>query len=293
MQPPKLCYPNWTLPTATVTPTITGASWIDLANLQGEVPSEMARYPGVNPANTKLLIDLGTLRNVSVVAIPLHNGGNGDKARIRVATDAGLTNIVLDTGWQEFYGEMYPYGTLPWGSPQWLDGRMSPEQIAALAADAPPVWFYVSPTEVIGRYLDVQFDFSNNASGVVDTGQIVASPAFSPANTFSYGAKPPYYRDPSTARRSKGGARFVDKARRYRVAQMQFELLSGIEVWGPLFEMCRDYGTTKPFLYIHDSDAEPAIRAMQTFMAVAEKMGEPVYKNYRLYSMAAELSEVF
>lgn len=285
----KFCYPNWTQPTATVTPTITGADWLNLSNLQGEVLSETARYPGVTPANTKLLIDLGELRNLSVLAIPVHNAGLGDLARIRVATDAGLTNIVWDTGWKEFFGEMYPYGALPWGRTEWLDGRYTAEQAAGLM----PIWSVVAEVEVIGRYLDVQFDFSANASGVVDVGHIVAAPALSPKYNVSYGVKPPYYRDASSARRSKGGVRFADQARRYRVTQMQLDWLDGTEAYGQFFDMCRDYGTTKPFLFIYNSGAGAAELVKHTMMATAEKIGEPTHPHFDAYSMTVELSEAF
>ena len=285
----KFCYPNWTLATPTVTPTITGAGWLDLANLQGEVLSETARYPGVTPANTKLLIDLGTLRNLSVLAIPIHNAGLLDTARIRVATDAGLTNIVLDTGWQEFFGEMYPYGSLPWGRVEWTDGRYNAEQ----AAGKTPTWVFVSPVEVIGRYLDVQLDFSNNASGVVDIGQIVASPALTPKYNISYGVNPPYYKDPSQANRSKGGVRFADKYRPYRTTQMRLDWLDESEAYGQFFDMARDYGITKPFLFIYDASAARSILTKHTMMATAEKIGEPTHPHFGVYSMTIELSEAF
>lgn len=289
MANPLFCYPNWTLPTATITPTITGAAWIDLTNLQGDVLSETTRYPGVNPANTKLLIDLGATRNISTLAIPVHNAGLVDKARIRVATDLALTNIVLDTGWKEFFGEMYPYGSLPWGRTEWLDGRMTAEQ----AVGQMPPWIYISPVEVLGRYIDVQLDFSTNAAGVVDIGQVVASPAFSPRYNASYGLRPPYYRDPSQGSRSKGGVRFVDKNRPYRVASMQLDWLSEAEAFGNFYDMVRDYGVRKPFLYIHDPSAIGALLVKQAMMATAEKIGEATHARFANYSMTIELSEAF
>lgn len=289
MENAKFCYPNWTLPTATITPTITGVGWIDLANLQGDVLSETARYPGVTLANTKLLIDMGTTRNISTLAIPVHNAGLLDKARIRVATDLALTNITLDTNWKEFFGEAYPFGALPWGRVEWIDGRLTVEQ----AAGQMPPWVYFSPVEVLGRYLDVQFDFTNNASGVVDVGQIVASAALTPRYNVSYGVKPPFYRDPSQSSRSKGGVRFTDKCRPYRVTQMQLDCLGENEAYGQFFDMVRDYGVTKPFLFIYNAAAPAAILPKITMMATAEKIGEPTLTRLGNYSMTIELAEAF
>lgn len=285
----KFCYPNWTLPSTVYTPTASGTGWIDLPNLTGEVLSEMARYPGVTPADTKLVIDLKTPRNIRVLAIPLHNAWVGDTARIRVCTDAGLTDCVLDTGWQEFFGEIYPYGSLEYGRVEWLDGRATPEQ----AAGQMPPWLHIAPGDVLGLYLDVQFDFTNNPNGCVDVGQIVAAPAVSPVYNISYGVKPPYYRDPSTKKRSKGGVQFADRQKSFRVTQMQLDWLGQQEAYGAFYEMVREYGITKPFFFIYDADAPAAILPKQCMMASAEKIGEPSHPHFGSYSMTIELSEAF
>src|SRR5207237_6916372 len=138
---------------------------------------------------------------VSVLALPFHNAQLGDKARMRVATDAALTDIVLDSGWKDFFGEVYPYGTLLWGRSEWMDGHLSAED----AAGKMPPWMHVVSDDVFGRYVDVQLDFSGNTDGFVDVGQIIVSSAVTPIVNMSWGVKPPFYKDPSTKKRAKGG----------------------------------------------------------------------------------------
>lgn len=283
------CSPNWVLPTATVTPTITGAGWLDLGNLQGEVLSETARYPGVTPADTKFVVDLGTLRNAQVFALPVHNAGLLDTARVRMATDSGFTNVVADSTAKEFFGEVYQYGSLPWGNVSWMDGRLPAE----LAAGQMPIWWYIAPAEVIGRYVEWAFDFSTNAAGVVDIGQPIVSPALTPAYNVSYGVKQPYPVDPSQGNRSKGGVRFVDHKRPYRVAEMQLDFLSEAETYGLFYDMAKDYGVTKPFLFIYDSEASSAILPRQMMMCTAEQIGPPSHPGFGRYSMAIKLTEAF
>lgn len=289
MANPKFCYPNWTLPTSVHTPAATGAGWIDLSNLQGEVLSEMARYPGVDPANTRLVIDMGTTRNIDMLALPFHNAWLGDMARIKVCTDALLTDVVLDTGWKEFFGEVYPYGSLPWGHSSWIDGRLTEEEAVGLT----PPWMHTAPATVLGRYLDIYLDFSANPAGYVDLGQVVASPLITPTWGATYGLKPPFYRDPSTKRRSKGGVQFSDPQRLYRVVRMALNHLSKNEAYGSFYEMVRQYGVTKPFFYIHDSDAPAAILPKQCFMVTAEAIGDLTHKSTLEYSLEVELSEAF
>jgi hypothetical protein len=286
----KFCYPNWTLPTSVYTPAATGAGWLDLDKLQGEVLSEMARYPGVDPVNTRLVYDLGTLRNIDVLALPFHNAWIGDTARIKVCTDALLTDVVLDSGWREFFGEVYPYGSLPWGHPSWIDGRLKAEEAAQ---SDPPPWMCIAPSTVLGRYLDIYLDFSDNPDGYVDLGQVVAAAMITPRWNVSYGVKPPFYRDPSTKRRSKGGVQFSDPQRPYRTTKMALNHLSTSEAYGSFFEMVRQYGVTRPFFYIHDSDAPAAILPKQSLMVTAEVIGDLTHRSTLEYSLEVELSQAF
>ncbi|HYD79848.1 MAG TPA: hypothetical protein VEC06_08565 [Paucimonas sp.] len=289
MANPKFCYPNWTLPSSIYTPTLTGSGWTDLAKLQGDVLSEMARYPGVNPANTKVVIDLATTRAIEILALPFHNAKLGDKARIEVATDAGFTSIALDTGFKEFFGEIYPYGTLPWGSENWLDGQMTEEQAAGRRIP----WIHVASEPVLGRYLRVSLDFSTNSDGYADLGQVIASPALTPVYNVSYGVSVPFYRDPSVKTRSRGGVQFAEKHEKYRVCSMQLDWLGTDELYGQFFEFVREYGVSKPFFFIYDSDAATAILKKQSFMAVAEMIGDPKNRLHDTNSLPVDISETF
>lgn len=281
------CYPNWTLPSAVYTPTVTGAGWIDLAKLQGDVLSEMARYPGVTPADTKIVIDLGVERNIKVIALPFHNAKLGDTARARVATDAGFTSVVLDSGVKEFFSEVYPYGTLPWGHASWLDGHLTEEQAAGLT----PPWMHISPETVLGRYVEIACDFSGNSDGFVDLGQVVVAQMLQPTYNMSYGVQPPFYRDPSTKSRSKGGTQFKDVSRKYRVCRMQLDYMSENELYGQFYEMVREYGVTKPFFFIYNAAADAALQPKQCFMATAERIGDPTNTDCDLHSLQIEISE--
>jgi hypothetical protein len=285
----KFGFPNWTQPTALVTPTVTGAGWIDLSKLQGDVMSEMARYPGVNPANTKLVLDLGTLRQIDLLALPFHNAKPGDKARMRVATDAAFTDVVADSGMKEFFPELYPYGTLPWGSENLLDGHLTQEQAAGMI----PPWTHFPPDSVLGRYIETALDFSDNSDGFVDLGQIVAATAITPRYNVSYGVSVPFPRDPSTKTRTKGGVQFVDYVRTYLSTKMQLDWLQGDELYGQFYEFVRRYGTSKPFFFIYDADAEPAILTKTCFMAIAQTIGDPVRVRLNNHSLPIEINQTF
>lgn len=283
------CFPNWTQPTSLVTPTFTGAEWLDLSKLQGEVLSEMARCPSVELADSQFVIDLGKVRNLQVLALPFHNAQIGDKARMRVATDAGFTDVVMDSGWKEFWGEIYPYGSLPWGHVSWIDGRIDPEQ----AVGRMPPWMHVGSADVLGRYIKVELDFTDNTDGWVDIGHVVAAPILRPRYNVSRGVQVPFYVDPSTKTRARGGPMFADRRKAYRTTRMQLEHLDRSETYGGFFEMVRELGVTRPFFFIYDTDAPAAILPKQSFMAVAESITPPVHPLPLEYAMAIEIAEQF
>ena len=289
MANPKLCFPNWTLPTPIATPVVSAPGWVDLPKLHGDVLSEMARYPAVDLAGARLLIDLGQLRNISVLALPFQNASLRDSARIRVCTDPALTDVVIDTGWLEFFGVIYPYGSLDPSRVEWIDGRLTAEDAVGMVGP----WSYVAPTPQIGRYLDIQLDFRSNPSGYIDLGQVVASPALTSVKNISYGVTPPFYVDPSTKTRAKGGPQFADKQRKYRVSKMQFNWLGPNELYGGFYEFVRRYGLTQPFFFIYDSDADPAIRQKQSFMCTADEVGPPVNTSFGVHTLALSLTEQF
>ncbi|WP_136414838.1 hypothetical protein [Herbaspirillum sp. ST 5-3] len=289
MANPSFCYPNWTLPTATVTPTITGPGWVDLDLLQGDVLSEMARSDSVDPALTKVVIDMGAMRNIRVLAIPLHNAKLGDAAKMRLATDVDFNDVTLDTGWKQFFGETYPFGSLQWGAEEWLTGQLSVER----ATGKRPPWMHVEQSDVYGRYLEVSLDFSGNADGFADLGQIIASPAVSPIYNRSYGANPPFLRDPSTKTRTRAGTQFADKKQSYLMTRMQFDWLGENELYGGFFEMVQEYGITKPMFFIWDADAPAGLLAKQSFMATVENISDPVHPSYGRYSLQIEVAQAF
>lgn len=282
------CDPNHTIPTATITPVVTGTGWLNLSNLSGEVLSEMARYPGVNPANTKFVIDLGTIRGASVFAMPINNAQLGDTGRIRFATDAGFTDVVADSGWKEFWGEIYPYGSIPWGHPCWIDGHPTAEQVAG----AIPPWMYIAPGDVLGRYVEVALDFTNNTDGYVDIGRITVSPGITPAINADFGLVVPFYVDPSTSTRSKGGVQFADPQRPYLYTKMHFDALTDAELYGEFYEMIRKSGTTKPMFFIFDPDADPAILHKQCFMCTV-KTSSPTASFVDQNGLDVEVTQTF
>lgn len=281
------CYPDWTQDTSLVTPTVTGPAWIDLDLLKGEVLSEMARCPSLALADSQLAIDCGATRNALVIVLPAHNAYPGDLARVRLATDAAFTDVVADTGWQEFFTRAYPFGSLPWGDVRFWDGYLTLEEVEGYVIP----WIYVLPAEVLYRYVKVEIDARSNPAGYFDLGAVVVSPGVRPRYNLSYGVQLGY-RDDSRRERSRGGVPFVDQAELYRTASMRLDWLSVQEAFGSFWEMQRRLGTSRRFFFLYDSAADATRRYKQSFMAQFTGLGRITHPHYNVHALPIEIEEV-
>jgi hypothetical protein len=152
---------------------------------------------------------------------------------------------------------------------------------------------YVADGAKIGRYLEISLDFRHNVDGYIDLGQVIASPALSSYKNISYGVTPPFYVDPSTKTRARGGPRFVDEQKKYRETKMTYNWLRNDELYAGFYEFVRRYGVVQPFFFIYDSDADPAVRQKQSFMCSIDQMEQPVNTSFNVNSLTITLAEEF
>lgn len=281
------CWPDFSQDTATVTPVITGpAAWSDLPLLKGDVLSEMARCNSTLLADTQLTIDMGTTRAVRTVVFPKHSAGINDKARVRVATDAAFTNVLMDSGWLDFYGAILPFGSLSWGDPSFWTGRLTAEQ----AAGYPLPWVYIAPQQVYGRYVKIEIDATSNPAGFLDLARAIVSPGWQPRYNMSYGAQIGWL-DDTPKKRSKGGVDFYDVQPKRRRDVISLDWLSVKEAMGGPFEMQRVCGTHSPFFFVFDS-ADQDLMYQRSFLCTMRELAPFEYPHFDTHRARFALEEV-
>lgn len=283
----KFCFPNHTQNSDLITVTATGADWIDLQFLQSDALSEMARYNGVDPTDTIILLDLGDIRKIDIFGVPINNAQDGDTCRVLAYSDAALTQLEYDSGATDFIGEIYPYGSLRCERIEWLDGHMTPEQLSGIIIP----WINIPANSVFARYIKFKFDFTNNTDGFVDVGRLLAAEFVSTENFVPYGASPPFYIDPSTTTRSRGGVKLKDQRVKYRMSSIQFDWLDVDQVYEEFFKLAKENGVTEPFFFVYDLDAARNVQIKQMFYATADSYNKPTNKTYAEYALGLEISE--
>ncbi len=287
-------WPNFTQTTLANTVTVTGSGWLNLTNLQSDVLSEMTRYPGVGTANTKFVIDFGVNRGIGAISIPFNNAREGDTAQVKIYSDAGLTQLVYDTGVIPFFGVVFPFGSLPADAEEFIDGKFSSEDKSGRMIP----WQTVIGYPVSGRYAQVLFDFTNNTDGFVDCGRIFMGPIVTPDHNIEVGVSVPFYRDPSSKSRAKGGPSFSDKRKPYRFSKMSVKFSDTRSIYQKFFELVRRNGISEPIYFIYDYAADKYLWVDQSFAGTLENQIEPTAieawgSSGNLNDFTAEISESF
>jgi hypothetical protein len=280
---------NWLLPTIAVTPTVSfpaGSGWIDPELLTGPVLSEMARCPSVDPADTQMVWDMGTERAVRALAMPFHSCTVGDRVRVQVATDAAFSSVVIDTDWQDVVGEWFPFGSLPWGHPNFWGGLPTAEDLDGYC----PPWFYIADAAVLGRYVRWLWDVSGSTLGYLDVGRLFVGDVVQPRYNLSYGVQVGYV-DKSKTERSRGAALFGDQEEKYLSASFALDYLSQEEAIGQVMEMHRRLGTTEPFFWAYNPADGLALRTKRMFMARFASLDKIEHPKYGIYAVRCNIEE--
>jgi hypothetical protein len=248
-----------------------GGAWepdLPLANLALESLSDVARSVDTALSSTRFWVDLGRLRDISVVAIPWFRGyQDGDevpppksmKVRLRAfdAKDESLPVITgSDTGWTGLCPVTYPAGTLPAWHPSFVDGKMTDEEwseIHGSGAGGMPFWTLYS-TPIIARHWLVEIDVGASGYDAIDIPRAVFAPGHQYSINFGYGAGLSW-EDPTIMESSMGGAEFFEVLEGRMVFRFGIDYLLEDEALTQVRDMQVNRGTSgQLFVILHPYD---------------------------------------
>ena len=251
-----LSFPNWV--DATFYPVEFSDSvgdWLSelpLTNLRNRRFSALARSASADPEDTRFLVDLGTLRSVKSMAIPRSNISRSGTVRVRLyQTDptAGSPTAVGDTGEIDYWRAIYPWGSLPFESPSWLDGKLTAEELAGY----PMPWVYTFATPVLARYALWEFADGENDDGHVDVPRIYMGPGWEPVTGIAADGASLTWEDPSLAEQSLGSVLFFDERPGFRVMRFSIRCMDAGEAFGTASELIRQLKTVRELFFSLDT----------------------------------------
>lgn len=122
--------------------SFSGGSWLasyPAAALADHDPDRPAWSADAAPASTKFYAVSQIARPVSLMGFVRHNASVNGRFRIKLYADAAMTALLYDGGWVDFWPMVYPCGTQPFESSNFLWGRYAAEDVAGRLSTR-PVW---------------------------------------------------------------------------------------------------------------------------------------------------------
>ena len=270
--------------------TLSGGSWLatlPLSNLKDRRLSRLARSSDEQTTSTTLTLDLGSARNVGIVALVAHNLSVTSTVRVLGDDAADFATPIYDSG----AVATYPDGVIPADLLEWEDdnfwlGTISQEAIAGLHAP----YLNVLPVARSLRYWRIEINDTANPDGYVHLGRLYIGEAWSPEYNRSYGASLGYD-DISTVESSLSGEEFFDVRRKRRTHRFDLGCLSKEEALDRVLQMQRLQGTTGEILIVPDR-TDTLNMAKVAFLGRLKSLGEVAQPYPQFYSTSMEITEI-
>ena len=267
---------------------LSGGSWtatLPLANLQDRQVTKVARTTDTALASTQADADLGQQRTVSLVAFLRHNLTQSGRWRIRLSDVADFVTILYDTGWQDIWPEITPFGQDLWGEFVW-GGKLDPDEAQGYGISA----YHVLATSVFARHVRVELDDQGNPDGYLEAGRLIVSPSWQPSRNLAYGWTLRHV-DESRRVRSRGGQLYVDVAPKRRRLEFTIPYLDEDEMFSRAYELDRDKGVGGDVLVIVDPEKAAHLHRQAIYGALEETTAieNPSFKRYAKRFVIEEL----
>lgn len=286
--------PNWVAGSNYATPAI-GAGYgsfeptMPASNLLTPFMAEKARTTDASLASTKVRVDLGAIRSVQAAGVIGTNVSTpSGTIKISAYDDASYSSVVEAGAFEDFWADVYPWGTLFWGSP----GLLTSQKLTAEQADGYRANFvktYAAP--VIARYWQFEISDTTNAAGYIDISRLLLAPLWRASVNFLPGQSSIRWKSDSTVRYGRTGVRFPSRKPSRRAARFAFDLLPENEVFAQPFEMARIDDLDGEILVIPDSE-DPTTSLQQSFLANLTVLPGFDYGQITYMSTTVEVEEV-
>lgn len=215
---------------------LSGGRWTDglpLANLAERQPSRLARTRSAAPEDTRIALDIGGSRPISVVALLRHNLTQAGRWRVAIGDDPGLAAPTRDSGFADIWPTIVPFGVGAWGEFRW-GGKLDPAEAGAYGIDG--LVLFSPPAR--GRHVLVELRDPDNPAGFLQAGRLIVAPAWRPSVNLQYGWSIEQV-DESRSVKSRGGQVYIDRRPKFRRLSFSLDHLEADEMFGHAYELDR------------------------------------------------------
>lgn len=291
-------FPNYADATVSATPAMYSGSpafgsWetsLPESNVLTRYLSEVARSTDATNASTKFRVDLGAIRNVDVIAIPNSNITTAGRVKVTGYSDAAYSDVVVTTGWVDYWADFYAWGSRPWGSEGLFSAKITDED----AAGFPATWYYVLPSATNARYWQFEFDDTANSDGYVEISRIFLGQAWQAQINPLVGDIDLNWETRSQVNYSLGGVKFVNEQSAYRTLVARYSHIGQAEAFGQPFSIATKVGLSGQVFFITDPD-DTELQMQRAFLATMTELPGLNFASESettLYSTVVQIEEV-
>lgn len=283
-------YPDRLIPSAVVTPVVSGGSWLSglpLANLQDADLSKVARSTNLDSASTLVNIDLGTDRGIRVWSLLRHNLSLTATLRLTAWGESSHTTLLHDTGTIPAWLTFYPPDSLPWGHPDLWNGLINIEDRAGYMFD----FIRAFSDQVIARYWQLVIVDTANPDGYVELGRCILAPAWEPPSDMNYGATVGWESNATTAQ-TRSGKRWIDETAQWRTATCTLAGMTPGQAMSCVLDMQRRLGKSGEALFVFDPTDEYQAMWQRSFLCTMVELSPIEYPYFDANTAAFKLQEV-
>lgn len=242
-----------------------------LTNLQSPYSAKEAWSLNLSNDATQFVVDLGTSRSLKGFAIPWGNFLVDDTVSVYVYTDSALSDLAGSIENSEVYREVYPLDSVLWEDAEFWDGKMTAED-----RDQFPVpWFDIFDEPVIGQYVHVQINATDEGSGStartrLKLGRLIAAEGYQPTDNAAVGSSITF-EDATIRTTALGGSDFFDGREKRRIITLEFPVIEEDEAMANMLDSAWALGRSGQVFVAWNSD-DTLHRSRRSMLATVEKV---------------------
>lgn len=231
--------------------TFTGGSWVSdypVTNLGTTDIARVARSADLDAANTQCVATLSKRRSVRLLGIVGHNMTVNAEMRLRLYSDAALSDQLYDSGTIPVWPVVFPLAECNWNDPfHWWRGKYSPAELMNTRW-LRPIWL---DRQYFTRAIKLEFTDPDNAAGYIQIGMLEIAEGWQLGVNPSFGAQ--FGMAPESRRqKALGGTVYTERRRAKRVFRGTLDYLDHDEAQAKAFELFRQHDYETPFLWLPD-----------------------------------------
>lgn len=233
--------------------TLSGGSWsLPLTNTQNRYTSKIARSTNAANTSTRLNVVFGASELCHSVYLRNLNASVDLEYRIRGYSDAGMTDVVVDTLQQPLFPSSFDIN-VPWNDPNFWGGQRNswddPERYPSL------LHVFSSPVTVRAFYIQL-FD-AGNATGYLQFDRLFIANYYKPAYNYTWSGNGLTFEDNTQVEVSLGGVEYFDRRLAKRVFTFGFDAIRHQEAFAAQYDIIRRLGADGEILVIPDPADAP------------------------------------